>query len=39
LGDHILLAPSYISTEAEIDLIVETLADAVNDVIEGLNGS
>ena len=33
-GDHVLLAPSYTSSEAEIDLIVETLAFAVADVLE-----
>lgn len=31
-GDHVLLAPSYTSSEAEIDLIVQTLAAAVTDV-------
>ncbi|SFT17190.1 hypothetical protein SAMN04488040_0042 [Sulfitobacter marinus] len=33
-GDHVLLAPSYTSTEAEIDLIVQTLSAAVADVLE-----
>jgi len=28
-GDHVLLAPSYLSSPEEIDLITETLADAV----------
>lgn len=32
-GDHVLLAPSYTSTEDEIDLIVETLVAAVKDVV------
>lgn len=32
-GDHVLLAPSYTSTPAEIDLIVETLVAAVADVL------
>lgn len=32
-GDHILLAPHYIVTDDEIDLIVSTLARAVEDVI------
>ena len=32
-GDHVLLAPSYTSTEAEIDLIVQTLCAAVADVL------
>lgn len=31
-GDHVLLAPSYNATEAEIALIVDTLAAAVADV-------
>jgi adenosylmethionine-8-amino-7-oxononanoate aminotransferase len=34
-GDHILLAPSYTSTEAEIDLILDTLVQAVTDVVGG----
>jgi adenosylmethionine-8-amino-7-oxononanoate aminotransferase len=29
LGDHVLLAPTYISTPREIDVIVDTLAEAV----------
>ena len=29
-GDHVLLAPPYIATEAEIDLIVERLGEAVD---------
>jgi len=33
LGDHVLLAPAYTSTPEEIDLIVETLAAAVKDVL------
>jgi len=32
-GDHVLLAPSYTSTEAEIALIVDTLSAAVTDVL------
>lgn len=32
-GDHVLLAPSYTSTAAEIDLIVETLTASVVDVL------
>ncbi|UWR21424.1 aspartate aminotransferase family protein [Sulfitobacter sp. S190] len=31
-GDHTLLAPCFTSTEAEIDLIAETLAEAVDEV-------
>ncbi|SFA68880.1 hypothetical protein SAMN05421688_0053 [Poseidonocella pacifica] len=34
-GDHVLLAPSYTSIPEEIDLIVETLAAAVDDVLGG----
>lgn len=34
-GDHVLLAPSYTSTEAEIDLILDTLELAVSDVVGG----
>jgi adenosylmethionine-8-amino-7-oxononanoate aminotransferase len=33
-GDHVLLAPAYTSTAKEIDLIVETLAKAVADVLD-----
>ena len=32
-GDHVLLAPSYTSSEAEIELIVKVLVDAVEDVL------
>ncbi|WP_138924237.1 aspartate aminotransferase family protein [Sulfitobacter sp. BSw21498] len=32
-GDHVLLAPAYTSSPQEIDIIVQTLADAVADVI------
>ncbi len=34
-GDHVLLAPSYTSSEAEIDLILDTLIKAVADVVGG----
>ena len=34
-GDHVLLAPSYTSSEAEIDQILETLVQAVSDVVGG----
>ncbi|GAA6179546.1 aspartate aminotransferase family protein [Shimia sp. NS0008-38b] len=34
-GDHVLLAPSYTSTEAEIDLILDALVQAVTDVVGG----
>jgi adenosylmethionine-8-amino-7-oxononanoate aminotransferase len=33
LGDHVLLAPSYTSSAAEIDLIVETLTASVVDIL------
>lgn len=33
-GDHILLAPAYVSTPEEIDLIVATLKAAVSDALE-----
>ena len=33
LGDHVLLAPPYIVTEAEIDRIVDILGDAVDAAI------
>ncbi|MEO8835869.1 MAG: aspartate aminotransferase family protein [Caldimonas sp.] len=33
LGDHVLLAPPFISTPAEIDAIVERLGDAVDSAI------
>ena len=32
-GDHVLLAPPYISSEAEIDLAVDWLGDAIDDAI------
>lgn len=34
LGDHVLLAPTYISTPKEIDVIVDTLAEAVTAALE-----
>jgi len=34
-GDHVLLAPSYTSSAMEIDQIVQTLCDAVQDVVAG----
>lgn len=33
-GDHVLLAPPFIATEADIDTIVERLGDAVDAVIQ-----
>jgi len=32
-GDHVLLAPPFISTAADIDEIVERLARSVRDVL------
>ena len=32
-GDHVLLAPPFIVTEADIDAIVERLGDAVDAVV------
>jgi adenosylmethionine-8-amino-7-oxononanoate aminotransferase len=33
-GDHVLLAPPYIVSAQEIDMIVDRLGDAVDDVIK-----
>jgi adenosylmethionine-8-amino-7-oxononanoate aminotransferase len=30
LGDHVLLAPPYIATAADVDIIVERLGEAVD---------
>ena len=35
-GDHVLLAPPYIVSPVEIDLIVERLGEAVDAAIAGL---
>ena len=35
-GDHVIVAPPYIATAADIDTIVERLGDAVDAVIGGL---
>ena len=35
-GDHVLLAPPYIVSAAEIDLIVERLGEAVDTAIASL---
>ena len=35
-GDHVLLAPPYIATSDEIDMIVDRLGRAVDDAIKGL---
>jgi adenosylmethionine-8-amino-7-oxononanoate aminotransferase len=36
-GDHVLLAPPYIATREEIDLIVEKLGSAVDVVLRNVN--
>ena len=36
-GDHVLLAPPYIASADEIDLIVEKLGTAVNNVLRSVN--
>jgi len=36
-GDHVLLAPPYIATLEEIDLIVEKLGSAVDNVLRSIN--
>jgi adenosylmethionine-8-amino-7-oxononanoate aminotransferase len=37
-GDHIVIAPPYIATPADIDAIVERLGDAVDGAIESVAG-
>jgi adenosylmethionine-8-amino-7-oxononanoate aminotransferase len=36
-GDHVLLAPPYIASAAEIDLIVDKLGTAVDNVLRSVN--
>jgi adenosylmethionine-8-amino-7-oxononanoate aminotransferase len=36
-GDHVLLAPPYISTEDDIDMIVERLGTAVDQALQSIN--
>jgi adenosylmethionine-8-amino-7-oxononanoate aminotransferase len=36
-GDHVLLAPPYIATPDEIDLIVDKLGTAVDNVLRSVN--
>jgi adenosylmethionine-8-amino-7-oxononanoate aminotransferase len=36
-GDHVLLAPPYIASEEEIDLIVDKLGTAVDNVLRSVN--
>ena len=38
-GDHILLAPPYIITPAEIDLAVARLGDAIDDAVASVTAS
>ncbi|MCW5672364.1 MAG: aspartate aminotransferase family protein [Hydrogenophaga sp.] len=35
LGDHVVLAPPYITSEGEIDMIADRLGQAVDDVLKG----
>ena len=37
-GDHVLLAPPYIITEAQLDELVDKLAPAIDAVITGVSG-
>jgi adenosylmethionine-8-amino-7-oxononanoate aminotransferase len=37
-GDHVLLAPPYIVTESEVDMIVDRLGAAVDAVLNDING-
>ncbi|WP_353230986.1 aspartate aminotransferase family protein [Novosphingobium sp.] len=34
-GDHVLLAPPYVTSDAELDMIVDRLADAIDAVFAG----
>ncbi len=35
-GDHVIVAPPYIVTEADVDMIVERLGDAVDAALKGI---
>ena len=37
-GDHVLLAPPFIVSDDEIDLLVERLVEAVDTAIAGASG-
>ena len=37
-GDHVLIAPAYTVTEADVELMVDLTARVVEDVFEGLRG-
>lgn len=39
VGDHVLIAPAYTVTEADVELIVDLAARVVEDVLEGLEDS
>ncbi len=36
LGDHVLLAPPFIVTEADVERIVALLAQSIGEALEGL---
>ena len=36
IGDHVLLAPPYISSEGEIDMIVDRLGQAVDEALKSV---
>jgi adenosylmethionine-8-amino-7-oxononanoate aminotransferase len=36
-GDHVLLAPPYIATPCDIDMIVDRLGTAVDSAIRNIN--
>ena len=36
-GDHVLLAPPYISTTGEIDMMVDRLGTAVDSALRSIN--
>ena len=38
-GDHVLLAPPYIVSDGEIDVIVERLGAAVDAAVAGVGGA
>jgi adenosylmethionine-8-amino-7-oxononanoate aminotransferase len=38
-GDHVLIAPPFIATSDDIDVIVERLGNAVDAAIQGAKGA
>jgi adenosylmethionine-8-amino-7-oxononanoate aminotransferase len=36
IGDHVLIAPPFITTSAQIDTIVERLSDAIDGALAAL---